>query len=52
MELEANDLLKASESLNVRLLSVVRASRSQYRFVEDGDDDDDGGNERRDVFRT
>lgn len=46
MELEAKDLLKASESLNVRLLSV------EYRFVEDGDDDDDGGNERRDVFRT
>lgn len=52
MELEANDLLKASESLNVRLLSVDRPSRSQYRLVEDGDDDDDGGNERRDVFRT
>lgn len=41
MELEANDLLKASESFKVRLLSVDRPSRSQYRFVEDGDDDED-----------
>lgn len=51
MELEANDLLKASESLKVRLLSIDRPSRSQYRLVE-GDDDDDGGSERSDVFRT
>lgn len=51
IELEANDLLKASESPSARLLSVDRPSRSQYRFDEDGDDDDDGGNERREAFR-